>query len=518
MNTQSLVRPRIAAFLLPLLAGGLALALYVSTAAPWLTWAHNGADGGDLITAAMTWGVPHPSGYPTYCLLGRLFALLPLGSVAHRFSLFSATAAALAVGLLCALSLRWLRPSAPQADPTVSKRARGLIALGAALAFAAGPTLWSQAVIAEVYALGALFWVLAFYLAARDDLLARWTGWGLLGLVLGLGLGAHLTLVLLLPGLAVLLWPSVRPKRVLALAVGLLLGLSVYAYLPLAARNSPPVNWGNPRTWGGFWWVISGRMYQHFVLSLPLRYLPSRLGAWVNLWVQQVTWPGVVLAVFGLWSWAERGERRRALATVLPFVLYSLYAVTYDTTDSYVYLIPTYALTALWMAEGLRAILTELAHNAGMARRLQPVALALFLALPLWLVPAHYAAANVNRDHTAAEWVQTTLTALPPGALLITGEDRHTFTLDYVQWVEGRRPDVIVVDGELLAYPWYIEQLARRYPDWNERAASAGAASLEDIVQANLGQRSIFLSSPRPSLAELYRVTPQGSLWSVAAR
>src|SRR5689334_22464317 len=35
--------------------------LYLFSMAPGLTWAHDGADGGDLITAAATGGVAHPS-------------------------------------------------------------------------------------------------------------------------------------------------------------------------------------------------------------------------------------------------------------------------------------------------------------------------------------------------------------------------------------------------------------------------------------------------------------------------
>ena len=97
-NLRRPTRRNLLISLLPLLAGALALGLYASTAAPWLTWEHAGADGGDLITAAITGGVPHPSGYPTYCLLGRLYALLPLGSSARRLNLFSATAAALPWG------------------------------------------------------------------------------------------------------------------------------------------------------------------------------------------------------------------------------------------------------------------------------------------------------------------------------------------------------------------------------------------------------------------------------------
>src|SRR5438046_1698489 len=60
-----------------ILAGGGALALYLPTLAPDLTWRAGGADGGDLITAAAQLGIPHPTGYPTYTLLAALFLRLP---------------------------------------------------------------------------------------------------------------------------------------------------------------------------------------------------------------------------------------------------------------------------------------------------------------------------------------------------------------------------------------------------------------------------------------------------------
>src|SRR6188768_2320149 len=50
---------------------------YSVTMAPGLSWANGGADGGDLIAAAATNGVAHPSGYPLYLLLARVFQLIP---------------------------------------------------------------------------------------------------------------------------------------------------------------------------------------------------------------------------------------------------------------------------------------------------------------------------------------------------------------------------------------------------------------------------------------------------------
>ena len=137
--------------------------VYPATLAPGLTWSHEGADGGDLITAAYTLGIPHPTGYPLYTLLGRLFSLLPVGNVAYRLHLMSATCAALTAFVFYAWVRGWLRralPSLPELPCTVASTAASLL-----LAFSR--LLWSQALIAEVYALNALAVTSVLYLLWR---------------------------------------------------------------------------------------------------------------------------------------------------------------------------------------------------------------------------------------------------------------------------------------------------------------------------------------------------------------
>jgi len=231
MQSSSRAAPeRVYRYLPGLAASILALALYAFTAAPWITWANDGDDGGDLIAAAMTWGVPHPSGYPTYCLLGRLFALLPLGSIARRFNLFSAVMAAATVGLTYLSALRLMAQAAKQ--ETWRERT---IALLASLAFAVSPTFWSQATIAEVYAPQAFFVALCLYLALHRELLKHPGYWASMGLALGLGLGMHLTVLFLLPGLALLL-----ERRKAGAPAGLCSGNALRVdHLPLPAPRRP---------------------------------------------------------------------------------------------------------------------------------------------------------------------------------------------------------------------------------------------------------------------------------------
>jgi len=228
-----------------LAATGFAFLLYLSTAAPGLTWANYGADGGDLLAAAVSNGVPHPTGYPLYTLLlqGWLAlagALWPGSDVAWRGNLLSGLAGALSVGVtFLVVQHIW------------AEKERALLpALLAAFAWATAPLLWGQAIITEVYTLHALlfaslFWAMLALPRSRPIRRAL-----ILGGLSGLGLAHHLTIGLLLPGMLYWLWSdqersSRRPVFWIWLGVGVIPGLLLYSRIPLVALITPPspVNW-----------------------------------------------------------------------------------------------------------------------------------------------------------------------------------------------------------------------------------------------------------------------------------
>ena len=125
-----------------------ALGVYLHTLCPTLYW----GDCGELATVVATLGIPHPTGYPLYCLLGKVWTLLlPVGSLVWRLNVLSAVFGALAVaccyGFARAVALP--RPLA--------------LTAGGLLAFSS--TFWQQCLITETYTLAAFFTCLLLFLA-----------------------------------------------------------------------------------------------------------------------------------------------------------------------------------------------------------------------------------------------------------------------------------------------------------------------------------------------------------------
>src|SRR5919106_3417561 len=204
-------------------AGIVALALFVlyASTAPRTVALE---DDGLFVLASYYLGIAHPPGYPIYTALGKLFTLLPFGSVAYRVHLLSA----LFGGLTCAML--WL---------CARQLFEGRIpAYLAALGLGVSPVFWSQSIIAEVYTLNTFFFLVLVFLGLRACPptvagAAPQQTRGLLpwmAFVFGLSLANHWPLMLLVaPAFAVLLWPM---RETIGKRAGLLCLLVALGLLP----------------------------------------------------------------------------------------------------------------------------------------------------------------------------------------------------------------------------------------------------------------------------------------------
>jgi hypothetical protein len=449
----------------PLFVALLLLPVYLAT----LSHAVGEADTFEFQVVAPQLGIAHPTGYPLYLLLGKLFTLLPVSpSIAGRLNFASAIYATLAAIIVFRLALELLR--------------RPLPALAGAVTLGLVPVFWSQAIIAEVYALHALIVAAALRLMMRltsdrrrpttnnqqpptaDDRLSateRRKTIVALSFVIGLGLTNHLTTVFLLPPAAIAValtllvetsgnqrsavgrrWSAVgRGRSFLPGLVAFTLPLLLYAYLPLRWRA---VN-GESMGLGRFVeWVAGGRFQGALQWGAWLRD-PTRWEIVGRLLFDAWGWIYLALAAVGL-IWLFWRRWRAALVLLAAALGFTFYALNYYVPDLAVFLIPTHVVIAIWVAAGVGAFL-----ETGFLRRnpvSSPVSGALLFILAL--LPAllatggRWSAIDQSGRDGGEPWARDAL-ARPAAGAAILADSEKIAPLYYLQQVGGLRPDLDIL-------------------------------------------------------------------------
>jgi hypothetical protein len=495
--------------LAPAVAGVASTVWLASNAARTITF----EDAGALVAAAHVLGVPHPPGYPLWTLLAAGFErlLAPFGvAPAWALALFSALCAGLACGVLARAAL--------------AAGVRPVLALAAGLVPPLLPTFASVGTHVEVYALAALFQALLVLFAVGREPRPV-----LAGLVLGLGLAAHPGTLYLAPlALAPLLRAGPSPRRVGAALAAVGAGLSTYLYVPLRSLADPELDWGDPES--------AARLADHVLraqyavglertsqdLAAQSRFLFEQslgqapllfalgIGAAVVLARSRATLWLVGALAFG--ACASFAALRYPLGRLEPLAAWSAKArLAASFTPLVVLLVPLASL-------GFEALARRLGSHAPLRRvaRLLP---ALVLAAGLVRGATVLDGSGPARASRGAErWAEDVLSECPEDAVLVLARVGATdvlgFPLLHAQLVEQWRRDVVVIDRELLAAPWYRATLARRAPDLADWLALlpadlAGAADIgarhraigARLAQLGDGARTVVFTDPLGSAA-----------------
>ncbi len=417
----------------PITAAVIAIIAYTATVLPDLTWMNYGSDGGELISASVTLGIPHPPGYPTYVLIGKLFSFLPIGpTMAYRFNFFSAFSMSIGVGFLTGTILRQL---APLRGKPITKNSSAII-LG--LVFAFIPLVWSQAVIAEVYALNLCFIAVTLWLLIRP---ANQQSSVLIGMFLGLSITTHLTSLLLIP----LVLSQISFRSWPRLLVGFFLGLLPILILPLLSLSDSPIIWGNPTSLEGWWWLVSANLYQDN-LQLPEMFTIFNS----NILIAFTFLTIIFIACFVILKHRDTFARLFKIplnsAIILTAGAYFVFAALYNSDNALLFTLPSFLLLTL--------ISSKFAYKAG---------------LKLMILPMILVAINLNVYQYADQLLprsigEEALKEAPVGAVLVTSGERTTFTLWYLQFVEGYREDLLLIDKDLFQFDWYRQRLGDKYP------------------------------------------------------
>ena len=503
-----------------------ALLLYSWTLAPTVTL----TDSGELIVVARGLGIAHPPGVPLWIILAHLASLVPFGNIAVRINFSSALFAALACAMLTltvaestitalylATSKRRKKVAQQSKTAEESGPARLLFAvpaLGAGLLMAFSRTLWSYATITEVYALNTLLIVAIFFLMLRwrrcivadrahlgtaidariaSPVTRHDTLLYVAALLFGLALGVHhVTVALTLPAVAVIVYRTeglrffMSRRLMYAALISISALVAVYTYLPLAASHSPAINWGNPRSLQQIWWHITGRQYRVF-----LSFTPNIIGE------QFVEFCRLALREFGL-SWlpvalvlalAGAGSAFKRDRTAFWFLLFIVianfaYDLSYEIAeDKDAYYLPVFISIAIAAAFGIRWLIQLAISKAGPVTRSYLVGAMAVLLTSTIAFAGNWPFNNRRHYFIARDYVENLFSAIAPNGLLLTLDWQVASPMFYAQEIEQRRPDVKVVDINLLRRSWYFDYLSHAYPGLIERSRDKIDAFVENLKE-----------------------------------
>lgn len=477
-----------AVFFLPFL-------LYLLTLAPTI---YN-LDSAELSTAAATGGIVRATGYPLYLLLGRIWTWLPVGDVGYRLNLLSAVCGALTIFLswhiLARLKVnRWARAGA-----------LGLLATA--------PYFWALSLIAEVYTLHTVL------MTAVILLMLRWYEWPTLGrlipavFLLSLSLGNHAATVLLAPACVFLVLVraprlAIQPRTWLAAGAAVVAGVSIYLYLPLLYSADPAFNYAGTynaagefvpvdlMTLSGLWWLISGKAFSGQMFAYQLNELwPEISNFGVQLWVSFFA-IGVGPGLLGLVKMVQRNWRLGAFFILL-FSTNAVFYINYRVIDKNTMFLPAFVIWAIWVAIGYQSLLSWLVDSTQSTTKDQRLAflgrtimiLAVVMAL-FW----NYQRVNLADDTSARDRGETILEAAEPNAIVLGWWDTVP-VVEYLQLVEGRRPDVKAINRFLIS-----------------------GQDMEALINREIGNRPIYISSPPVNLLSTIDAVPAGPIYKLQPR
>lgn len=480
-------------------------------------------DSGDLVTAAIEFGVPHPPGYPLYTFAGYLFSQLSVLTPSWRVTLVSSIPHAVTVALIYSI-VHLLTKS------RLSAVFAGLTLLGNYLFF-----LYS--VTPEVFALLDMFLALLLYellLYKNNPTLSILI---VMALTFGLSLTHHHVILFVLPVLLFSIVSFGLPKKIgvrdaAILLFFFLLGFSVYMYVPIAGSTTAIINWDKPTTVARFIQLVTRQDYGSFLSggvigkSLIERFISMK--AYFSFIVLDFRVIGIVLSFVGLFVLWMRERVLCKTVLLLLFILgpfFFFYAsfpiVGRFTLGTYErFLLPSYCIYALILGIGFDEVV-RVVTAFGKKRWSGSSLFGIVFSVILFLYPVTMASITLYRfmglssDKTAENLGNDVLGSVPQDAILLLSQDTLLFITQYVRYGMRVRPDTIVLHASRMTSEDYNEVVKNRFsnlvlPDIHSQTY------LGDFIKANKKDHRIF-SNTILGVGTGWYFIPHGLLYEIVA-
>ncbi|XP_021557160.1 transmembrane protein 260 isoform X3 [Neomonachus schauinslandi] len=405
-----------------------------------------GGDSGELITAAHELGVAHPPGYPLFTLVAKLAIMLfPFGSVAYRVNLLCGLFGAVAASLLFFTVFR-----------LSGSHAGGILAAGV---FSFSRLTWQWSIAAEVFSLNNLFVGLLMALTVHFEEAATAKERSKIAKIgafcCGLSLCNQHTIVLYV--LCIIPWILFRLLKEKELSLGSLLKLSLYfsagllpyVYLPVSSYlNQARWTWGDQTTLLGFLTHLLRAEYGTFSLA------KSETGSSMSkILLSQVTSMRTQLSlnIQALAVWANICSARKDRQN--PSLVERFW-------------MQSNAVVAVLAGLGLATLASESNRvlNTSGLQCLEWLSATLFI---IYQIYSNFSICDQRTNYVIDKFAKNLLASMPRDAIILLRGDLPGNSLRYMHYCEGLRPDISLVDQEMMTYEWYLPKMAKHLPGVN---------------------------------------------------
>jgi tetratricopeptide (TPR) repeat protein len=393
------------------------------------------ADCGELTAASYVLGIPHATGYSTYCLMNRFAAQsLPLGNIAFRSSVVSALFGSLAL-VFFFLYLADVFSLIPAF-------------CGSAL-WGVSLTFWSQANIQEVYSLHMFFLSILLFLAGKVASGFSLSKFYILFFFMGLSLTNHALSIFCFPALLVYIWPrktfwttykAKLPQLTAGVGFGIL-GMSILLYFPLRSLVESVILWKHCDRVDAFLYHITGRQFRTLMFDQSFSDIALNFLNYLEKLSFQFPW---VFFIFGGYGVYVLFKRRRTLFYVFTiyFISVMLFILQYRIIDIEVYFLQSYFAVTVFIVAGINDVFHRIHPNF---RNLSRAGLLFFLfGSVFFLMVKNYWINDRSRNYLIYDWGINVYNSVPPDALLVTQGWSSPFVFFYLDHVMNYRPDILV--------------------------------------------------------------------------
>lgn len=536
----------------------LSFGIYLRTLCPTVSE----LDSGELITVCYTLGIAHPAGYPLYTLLGKLFTMLPIRTVAFRMNMMSAFFASLTAVLVYFVVLRLYELGDTGRQGKLWDMSKYVVSASIGLLFALSRAFWSYAVITEVYTMKAFFIVLLIFILltwrASTSSRKHWFLW-IGAFIYGLSLGTRITMMLFGPIFLLYIIvnrkvsPALRIRTLSLMLLFFLLGFSIYLYLPIRSLSNPIIDWGNPENCSNFIDHVTGKQFRFMLFNASKPMIWSHVKEYIYSFAMQFTLLLYPICIIGAVRFLRnRPKEFMLLAGIcLVNIIFNIFLYTGIYWLEH-FFIPSFAVFAIWTGWGMRTIMGGIEHKARSVERgakvmehgdsrpgvresslvlrlVSCVLCILFVLAPLLPYDANYAHADQSENWGSYDYGRNILSLVEDNAVIVAANINPTFPLWYFQYVEKQRPDVTVLDANLLASQWIYDFLRDRsleaektpfdpkihcsYENWM-------STLVMDFTSRNIDSRPFYFTFKEPNIsaeadASGYILTPRFYFMSI---